>query len=206
MATRLKKVRSVMSVIDVDDEFDDLVPKKQRKPSKPRGSHSPMRQVLILAKTAEEPKRAKQKEPTPELTEESSLDSIQDLEADTSITSIDESFIQPSAQKPKPRARSSSAQPKPKAKATPQQTKGVKGRKPKLAVVPETQVEYSVEEDVEEVEEVAPRRRQGSVLPGNLTRKLPIHRDSVKELQTQGERTFALYKERAEARFRGILS
>lgn len=169
--TRLNRVRSLMSVIDVDDEFDDLVPKKQqRKPSKPRGSRPPM-QILISAKPAEERKKTKHREPTPELTEESSIDSIQEFEADTSITSIDESFIQQSAPKQKPRPRSSSAQPKPKVKSTPQ-TKGVKGRKPKLAVVPETQIEVSiVEEEEDEVEEVAPRRRQGSVLPASMTGK-----------------------------------
>ena len=51
----------------------------------------------------------------------------------------------------------------------------MKGRKPKLAVVPETQVEVSIleEEEEDEVEEIeaAPRRRQGSVLPPSMTRK-----------------------------------
>jgi hypothetical protein len=126
-----------------------------------------MMQMLMIVKAVEELKRAKHREPTPELTEESSIDSIQEVDADTSITSVDESFIQQSAQKPKPRARST----QPKAKPTPQ-TKGVKGRKPKLAVVPETQVEVSiVEEEEDEVEEIAPRKRQGSVLPANMTRK-----------------------------------
>jgi len=122
-------------------------------------------------KPSEEPKRTKQREPTPELTEESSIDSIQELEADTSITSIEESFIQQSAQK-KPRGRPPKTE-QAKVKSTPQpQTKGVKGRKPKLAVVPETQVEVSIieEEEVDEIE-IAPRPRQGSVLPASMTRK-----------------------------------
>ena len=123
-------------------------------------------------KPSEEPKRTKQREPTPELTEESSIDSIQELEADTSITYIEESFIQQSAQK-KPRGRPPKTE-QAKVKSTPQpQTKGVKGRKPKLAVVPETQIEVSIIEEEEEVDEIetAPRPRQGSVLPASMTRK-----------------------------------
>jgi len=161
-----------MAFSDVDDEFDDIIPKKQRKPSKPRGMLLAM-QILISAKPADEPKRAKHREPTPELTEESSIDSIQEVDADTSSTSLDESFIQESAPK-KQRARPSKAEPQPKVKATPQQ-KGVKGRKPKMAIVPETQVEVSVIEEEEEDEvheiETAPRRRQGSVLPASMAKK-----------------------------------
>lgn len=125
-------------------------------------------------KPSEEPKKTKQRDPAPELTEESSIDSIQEVEADTSTTSIDESFIQQSAQK-KPRGRPPKTE-QAKVKSTPQpQTKGVKGRKPKLAVVPETQVEVSIidDDDDDEVDEIemAPRPRQGSVLPASMTRK-----------------------------------
>jgi hypothetical protein len=137
-----------------------------------------MMRTLTAAKPAEEPKRTKHRELTPELTEESSIDSIQEVEADTSISSIEESFIQQSAQK-KPRGRPTKvtkAEQPSKVKATPL-AKGVKGRKPKLAVVPETQVEVSIveeeEEEEEEVDEIemAPRRRMGSVLPASMTRK-----------------------------------
>ena len=68
----------------------------------------------------------------------------------------------------KPRARSTSAQP-----ASSSKTVGVKGRKPKLAVVPETQLEeFSVieEEEVEKPEIVA-RPRQGSILPASVAKK-----------------------------------
>jgi hypothetical protein len=133
--------------------------------------------TLTAAKPAEEPKRTKHRDQTPELTEESSIDSIQEVEAETSISSIEESFIQQSAQK-KPRGRPTKvtkAEQPPKVKAT-SQAKGVKGRKPKLAVVPETQVEVSIVEEEEEEDEVdeiemAPRRRMGSVLPASMTRK-----------------------------------
>lgn len=170
---KLKKVRFLYIWSDVDDELDEIVPKKQRKPSKPRGTLYTM-QVLTAVKPAEEPKTTKYRDPTPELAEESSMDSIQQEEADTSITSIDESFIQQSAQK-KPRGRPSKAVQQSKVKSTPQ-PKGVRGRKPNPAVVPETQIEVSVieEEEVEdEVDEIeaAPRRRQGSVLPASMTRK-----------------------------------
>jgi hypothetical protein len=128
--------------------------------------------LLIVVKPSDELRRTKEKDPTPELTEESSMDSIQEVEADISMTSIEDSFIQQSAPK-KPRGRPAKTE-KTKVKSTPQPTKGVRGRKPKLAVVPETQVEVSiVEEESEEVDEIemAPRPRQGSVLPASMTRK-----------------------------------
>ena len=71
----------------------------------------------------------------------------------------------------KPRARSTSAQPAGPERKT---SAGVKGRKPKLAVVPETQVEeISVVEEVEEEDEVeiVARPRQGSILAGSVARK-----------------------------------
>lgn len=105
---------------------------------------------------------------------------------------------------PKPRARSTSAQPPSRPKTTPA---GVRGRKPKAAVVPETQVEMSVvEEEDEEVEFTSSKARQ-QVLPASLTQKSSLERgagkkDRVKELQTLAEKNFAVYKERAEKRFK----
>jgi len=49
----------------------------------------------------------------------------------------------------------------------------VKGRKPKAAVISETQVNMSVVQEEEEVEEVqvASKARYGSILPHSLTNK-----------------------------------
>lgn len=126
---------------------------------------------MIVVKPSEELRRTKERDPTPELIEESSVDSIQEVEAEISVTSIENSFIQQSAQK-KPRGRPAKTE-QTKVKSTPQPTKGVRGRKPKLAVVPETQVEVSIVEEEEEVDEIemAARPRQGSVLPASTTRK-----------------------------------
>jgi hypothetical protein len=145
-------------------------------------------------------KATKPCEPSPEeLTEESSLDSIQS-QNDTSNTSLEdieeESSISIVEQKPtkqrgrprkstsatpkpaKPPAKSSSAQPT-KAKSAPSSTAkapsagGVRGRKPKLAVVPETQLDISVAEEVDDVE-FAPRPRQESILPASVVRKTSL--------------------------------
>ena len=170
----------------VDDELEEIIPKKVRKPSKPKGTLSDIEADPDESKS----KKSKPREPTPEdLTEESSRDSIVESEIDTSNTSIEEessiSIEQPKkargrppkstpqqSQKP-PRARSVSVQPK--VKSTPSSTAkpGVRGRKPKLSVVPETQMDISVVEEVDEIEEVelAPRPRQGSILPASVMRK-----------------------------------
>jgi hypothetical protein len=61
----------------------------------------------------------------------------------------------------------------------------VKGRKPKLAVVPETQVEevsVVVEEEEEEEVEFVAGPRQGSILPSSVARKPSFevcHQESV---------------------------
>jgi hypothetical protein len=186
----------------------------------------------------EKPKKKKTKEPTPVLVEESSLGSIEESEADMPDTSIDEesSVEEPvkrgrgrprksltaTPQAP-PRARSTSVQPTSKAKTAPVKPPpskaapahaGVPGRKHKLAVVPETQLEVSITEE-DEVEEVAvPQRRQGSVIPAALTKKSSFEvsplweitqgkTSRVKELQTQAEKHLAQYKERVEKRFKG---
>lgn len=184
----------------VEDELDDMVPVKARKPTKPKG-YPMKKQSLIPAKPADkEPvksKKSKVREPTPELEEESSRDSIQ-VESDvgnTPDTSIEEesdveeipvkkargrpqkSVSATPQPQPKPRARSVSAQPSAtKIKATPTTAStGVRGRKPKLCAVPETQVdEISVVEEEEEVDdiELAPRPRQGSILPQAVTNKV----------------------------------
>jgi hypothetical protein len=169
-----------------DDELDSIVPKKTRKPSKQKD-------------TAAVPKpknQAKQRDPSPEelASEESSLESIHiDTSLDTPNTSIDSLESSMSVPPPKkrgrpaaksasatpqqvapakPRARSTSAQPVARAKAV---ASGVKGRKPKLAVVPETQqMEVSVvqeEDEDEQVEFVAKPARQGSILPASITKK-----------------------------------
>jgi hypothetical protein len=112
-------------------------------------------------------------------------------------------------QPPKPRAKSASIQPPSKPQSAPSTAKtGVRGRKPKMAVVPETQQDISVvEEEDDEVQEVdfAPPPRQ-SVVPA-ASRKSSVEgqvrRDRVKDIQTQAEKNFALYKERAEKRFKG---
>jgi Chromosome segregation protein Csm1/Pcs1 len=144
---------------------------------------------------------------------------------ETSVTSISEESIsieepppkkrgrRPSVSKassetpkaaPKPRARSTSAQPPSKPKPAPA---GVRGRKPRAAVIPETQVEMSVvEEEEEEVEFTSSKGRQ-QILPASLTQKTSLERgagkkDRVKELQTLAEKNFAVYKERAEKRFK----
>ena len=61
------------------------------------------------------------------------------------------------------------------------QNTGVRGRKPKLAVVPETQMDISVVEEVDEIEEVelAPRPRQGSILPASADRERLLLRYSL---------------------------
>jgi hypothetical protein len=193
-----------------------------------------------IAKTSEEekPKKGKAKEPTPILVEESTLGSIQESELDTANTSVDEepSFEEPvrrgrgrprkslaaTPQAP-PRARSTSVQPVSKAKTAPVKpapTKaapaiaGVRGRKPKLGVVPETQLEVNITEEDEVEEVVAPQRRQGSGIPAALTKKSSFEvsplwevtqgkTNRVKELQTQAEKHLTQYKERAEKRFKG---
>jgi hypothetical protein len=79
---------------------------------------------------------------------------------------------------PKERTRNTSAQPPSRAKTTPTPAggNGVRGRKPKAAVVPETQqVDMSVvqeeEEQIEEVEFTSKPRQGGGVLPPSLTKK-----------------------------------
>jgi len=145
-------------------------------------------------------KSTKPREPSPEeLTEESSLESIQsqndspntsleDIEEESSISIVEQ---KPNKQRGRPR-KSTNATPKPAkppAKSTsaqPAKTKsaplsaakgpsagGVRGRKPKLAVVPETQVDISVVEEVDEVE-FAPRPRQESILPASVVRKTSL--------------------------------
>jgi hypothetical protein len=142
-------------------------------------------------------KKSKVLEPTPELSEESSKDSIQIVSDDDNTPntpieeedSIEEKPVQKARgrppksvsatpqPRPKPRARSVSAQPSAtKSKPAPSTAKtGVRGRKPKLSAVPETQVDdiSVVEEDEEEVDdiELAPRPRQGSILPQSVTKK-----------------------------------
>jgi len=171
--------------------LEEIIPKKIRKPSKPKGKPSDMQSYADESKS----KKSKPREPTPEdLTEESSRDSIAQSEIDTSNTSIEEEDslilidlpkkargrVSKSTQKP-PRARSVSVQPK--VKSTPSSTAktGVRGRKPKLAVVPETQMNISVVEEVDEIEEVelAPRSRQGSVLPVYEMRKASFEVEPV---------------------------
>lgn len=142
-------------------------------------------------------KKAKPREPTPEeITEESTLDSIQIQSQNTSPeTSFDEastSIEQPTERTrpkgrtrksisatPQPqqsRSRSGSVQPQRKAKSTPASTAKtrVKGRKQNLAVVPETQVDMDVVQEVDEVEEVelalTHRRVSNSVLPPSMTK------------------------------------
>ena len=143
----------------------------------------------------DKPKKTKQREPTPEeLTEETTFDSVES-EHDTPNTSIDEessiSMEKPIKPRGRPRKsisatpqpkepRTQSAQPK-KVKSTPSSSAvkpaaGVRGRKPKLSVVPETQMEISIFEGVDEVEDVelvelVTRPRQGSILPASVTRK-----------------------------------
>jgi hypothetical protein len=131
------------------------------------------------------------------LSEESSRDSIQigsddDNTPNTSIeeeSSIEEKPVRkargrhpksvsatPQPQ-PNPRARSASAQPSAtKSKPAPSTAKtGVRGRKPKLSAVPETQVDdiSDVEDEEDGVDdiELAPRPRQASILPQSVTKK-----------------------------------
>ena len=79
-----------------------------------------------------------------------------------------------------------------------------------MEVVPETQVDMSVVEEEDEVDEIdfAPRPRQSSVLSnsvmGGTRPPAAFKKDRIKELQTQAEKNFAMYKERAEKRFKGI--
>jgi hypothetical protein len=184
----------------VEDELDDMVPVKARKQAKPKGCLS-TQSTLILVKPSDKEtksKKSKVREPTPELSEESSKDSIQlgsddDNTPNTSIeeeSSVEEKPVQKACGRPpksvsatpqpqpKPRARSVSAQPSAtKAKPAPSTAKtGVRGRKPKLSAVPETQVDdiSVVEEDEDEIDEIelAPRPRQGSILPQSVTKKL----------------------------------
>lgn len=184
----------------VEDELDDMLPVKARKPSKPKGYPAEERSLIPVKPADKEPvksRKSKVREPTPDLVEESSRESIQvesdvDNTPDTSIeeeSSIEEKPVKKArgrAQKsvsatpqpqPKPRARSVSAQPSAtKVKATPTTAStGVRGRKPKLSAVPETQVdEISIVEEEDEVDdiELAPRPRQGSILPQSVTRKV----------------------------------
>jgi hypothetical protein len=131
-------------------------------------------------------------DPSPEeLTDESSHESVQAdiVNDDTPNTSIEEESSISIESPPKrargrpkkaqsatpqpqnPRKRSSSVQPTSKTKSTPSATKpGVPGRKPKMAVVPETQANISTVEEVDEVDEIdlAPRPRQGSALPQSV--------------------------------------
>lgn len=169
--------------------MEEIIPKKVRKPSKPKGTFSYGQADPDESKS----KKTKPREPTPEdLTEESSRDSIVESEIDTSNTSIEEeSSISidlpkkargrppkstPQQSQKTPRARSVSVQPK--VKSTPSSTAktGVRGRKPKSSVVPETQMGISVVEEVDEIEEVelAPRPRQGSILPASVMRKTSL--------------------------------
>jgi len=176
-----------------------------RKPFNPKGSIPPFIDApLIPAEAAAKPKKtAKRRAATPEeTTEESSIDSIihaDDPEASlTSITEESISIEEPQPVKkpqggrprkssvaksaaetpqivPKPRAQTASAQPPARTKKAPQVVAGVKGRKPKAAVVPETQVDMSVlqEEEEEDDEEVrlTSRAQHGSILPPSLTNK-----------------------------------
>jgi hypothetical protein len=208
----------------IEDELDNIVPKKARKQTKPKGYS--LKSTLTKAKPSKEettkPKKAKVREPTPELEEESSLESIQvESEIGAADTSLEEepSFEEPvkrgRGRPPKslsatpqapPRARSASAQPSVvKAKSTSTNT-GVRGRKPKLSIVPETQVDLSVveEDEVDEVE-IAPKR-QGSVIPPALKKSSYDQgkTNRVKELQSQAEKNYMQYKERVEKRFKGI--
>jgi hypothetical protein len=123
-------------------------------------------------------------------------DSVQEVDsADTSLEA-ESSIEQPVKRRGRPRksasatpkapsrARSMSAQPVPaKTKTAPAKTAskkiappkavtadtGVRGRKPKLAAVPETQLDVSITEE-DEVEEVMAPRRQGSAVPAPLTK------------------------------------
>ena len=142
-------------------------------------------------------KKAKPREPTPEeITEESTLDSVQIQSQNTTLeTSFDdvstsmEQLIEQTRPKGRPR-KSISATPQPqqsrsrsasvpsqrKTKSTPASTAKtrVKGRKQNLAVVPETQVDIDVVQEADEVEEVelAPthRRASNNVLPPSMTK------------------------------------
>jgi len=166
------------------DELEAIIPKKAKKAKPTKSDDQP------------KPKKTKPvKEPTPDISEEEeeqTQDSIQlDIEEDSSPdTSLESIHSQPPKRKGRPaksttatpqpqpaRGRSSSVQPSASKKvAVPSSTSksGVKGRKPRAAVVPETQLEMSVveevDEDVEEVQ-IAPRSRQGSILPAFVSRK-----------------------------------
>jgi hypothetical protein len=134
----------------------------------------------------------------PEPTHEDTEDSIQIIADDSPNTSVSTdadasiSFDQPKRARgrprksdsapPPPRARSVSAQP-PKAKSTPASTTkntpatkntGVRGRKPKLAVVPETQPDPDTIEEQDEVDEVidvVSKVRQEDAIPTRLSKK-----------------------------------
>lgn len=211
--------------------MEDIIPKKVRKPStKPKTKPAEEGSSKPTSK-----KTTKKRAPSPEesFEEEPSVQSIpSEVEGDVSLDSIqEESSIEEipakkaktsrgtksSTTKPQvqitQRARSTSAQPSSRAKTTPASTtkgSGVKGRKPKLEVVPETQVDMSVVEEEDEVDEIdfAPRPRQSSVLSnsvmGGTRPAAAFKKDRIKELQTQAEKNFAMYKERAEKRFKGI--
>jgi hypothetical protein len=138
--------------------------------------------------------KPKPRDPTPEeLTDESSRETIQaDIEKDdTTNTSIEQESSISIENPPKrargrpkksqsatpqplnPRQRSRSAQPPSKPKSTPSTAKsGVPSRKPKLAVVPETQVNVSTVEETDEFDEIVldQRPRQGSILPQSVIR------------------------------------
>src|SRR5271154_3507079 len=172
----------------------------QNRKTKRYAPHPRKTRLIPAAKPSEDKpttkpkKQSKHRSPTPEiLSEESSLDSIQlnpqgndDNTPNTSLEWFETSISEPAPPKKrgrppksasatpqtqaKPRARSTSAQPAGSgSKAAP----GVKGRKPKLAVVPETQVEEVsvVTEEEEEVVEFVTGPRQGSILPASVARK-----------------------------------
>ena len=138
--------------------------------------------------------KPKPRDPSPEeLIDESSRESIQaDIEKDdTPNTSFEQdssiSIEDPpkrrrgrpkkaqsaTPQSQNPRQRSGSVQASSKPKSTSSAAKpGVPSRKPKLAVVPETQVDVSAVEEADEVDEIDMERRprQGSILPQSVTR------------------------------------
>jgi hypothetical protein len=170
---------SHMTKLNADD-LEAIMPKKVKKQKQSKSDDQP------------KPKKTKPvKEPTPDISVEYTQDSIQDIEEDTTPdTSLDSILSAPPKKKGRPtksttatpqaqpaRARSASVQPSASKKSiVPSSTakSGVKGRKPKSAAIPETQLEMSVvEEEDEDVEEIhiAPRARQGSILPASVSRK-----------------------------------
>lgn len=168
------------SYIDKDDELEDILPKKVRKPSKPKATAALSKPNLAKPEESK-PKKSKPRSPSPDsITEESSVNSIglEEIENEPTETSIEEepSIINkrgrpkksttPSTQPA--RARSVSAQPSVHVTPNTSMPKPARGRKPKLEVVPETQQDV---DELDEVAKVGARSRQGSLLPASIPRK-----------------------------------